>query len=178
MQIPTRDEIRYIVCQVVADPSEGPLDEALTRAIWMGEEPPNEWGGWPEEAVQAWSYGCELFTEMHRNPRVLPPPKQRRLTLGLSWSLVHALTTGPPGKWWVFSGVTWADFGRKMGTTARKAAYRMGTLGWRFTGSGMHVPSREVVEAPCKDCGTIWTPPEIHERLGPCCGPRPNGDRQ
>lgn len=168
MRVPTEEEIRFVVSQVVVE-EVLPLDVALTQAIWAGEEPPEIWGDWPPEAIEAWSMGCDLYSEMKHGLLLSKSWSRNCLTLEVSWSAVLALSPGGSTRWWDLSGVTWADFGRRLATTPRKAAYRMRSLGWRFVGRGMNVPDRRIVRAPCRNCGSIWTPYEFSDYRGPCC---------
>jgi len=166
MRHPTEDEIRYLVGQVVAG-ELCPLDSVLTKAIW-GDNPPATWGEWPKEAIEAWSFGCHLYLldkQSLRSTHIVP---RVTLTLDLSWRTILGLAPDPV-EWWSLPGVTWLEVGHRLGLLPRKAAYRMMNLGWRMKGSGMRVPDRRVVAAPCNSCGAVWTPREMERYRGPCC---------
>lgn len=162
----TREEIRFLVGQVIAGELR-PLDQILTKAIF-GDDAPDKWGDWPEEAVKAWSFGCDLYQKNRRllflRHDIVPIP----LTVDLSWQIILGLAPDPT-QWWFLPGVTWAHVGYRLGMTPRRASYRMTNLGWRMAGAGMGVPDRKVVAAPCEVCGAVWTPREIDARWGPCC---------
>lgn len=167
MNVPTKDEIRHLVGEVVAGRAQ-PLDEVITRAIWSGDRTPSTWGGWPPEAVEAWKFGCDTYKEMMAQEVVWEKNARNVLTLSVSWSVILGLAKDP-NRWWHLPGVTWGRIGERLGTPPRAAAYRMGSLGWRLEGSGMGVPNRRVVLAPCVQCGAIYAPPFIVDRHGVCC---------
>ena len=143
------------------------FDRILTRAIFP-KEAPQTWGEWPAEAVEVWSRGGDIFAAMSKECQIKGAGPGRDLTLKFSWDIVLEFSVNPD-EWWLLPGVTWAQVGDRMGLSPRRAAYRMMVLGWSMRGSGMGVPNRRVVTAPCEGCGRVWEPKEIVDRLGPLC---------
>ena len=166
MRCPTEEELRYLVGQVVAGECS-PLDKVLTAAIW-GDDAPVTWGEWPSEAIEVWNLGCRLYLQDYRSMRCTHLVPRFVLTVTLSWRTILGLAPDPD-EWWLLPGVTWMEVGDRLGLTPRRAAYRMGNLGWRMKGVGMGVPDRRVVAAPCKVCGAVWAPRELRDHWGPCC---------
>ena len=160
------DELKAIVGRVVSGRGK-PLDTVLTHAIF-GNDVPSTWGDWPKEAVAMWKEGCDLYATARHEYKLTFRNDGSVITLEHSWEVVLDLSVDLD-EWWCLSGVTWADVGEKFKLTPRRAAYRMSTLGWRMTGSGMSVPNRKVVVAPCVVCGTVCRAVDIWNRLGPEC---------
>lgn len=167
VNVPSEAEIRQIVSQVVTDRRK-PLDEVITRVIWDGDPAPLTWGGWNQEARDVWSLACKIFYEETKARRPWKKGSRNTLSLERSWEVILEFAPDP-FLWWVIPGVTWKRIGDRIRVSPRTAAYRMNTLGWKLVGSGMRVPSREVVLAPCVECGRVWRPPEISDRMGSCC---------
>ena len=166
IRLPSEEEIRYLVGEVVSG-GHLSIDTVITRAIF-GDHKPKTWGEWPKEAVDVWSFGCQYYHEIKTGRYVTRPPPPPQFSLEFSWDLVIGLARDP-SEWWSLPGVTWTEIGDRVGLTSRRVSYRMMLLGWRLRGSGMHVPERRVVAAPCVTCGAVWTPREIENRWGPCC---------
>lgn len=166
---PDETELRQIVRRVVEGES-GPLDDVVTEVIFNGHPKPEVWGEWPPEAIRVWSLACQLYYDLLQEEENESWMRGSRndLTLPSSWSAILTVTPDPK-RWWHIPGVTWARIGSVLGTSARLASYRMARLGWRLAGSGMHVPDRRIVEAPCVTCGQVWKPDEIRGKHGPCC---------
>jgi hypothetical protein len=167
MKVPTEDEIRHLVGRVVAGGTQ-PLDEVITRAIWQGSRIPETWGAWPKEAVNAWKFGCDTYKDLMAEEATWGKYARNVLTLRISWGVILDLAANPE-EWWRLPGVTWGRIGEWLDTPPRAAAYRMGALGWRLEGSGMGVPKRRVVLAPCVRCGEVHVPKLIKDQLGVCC---------
>jgi len=165
MRIPTEKELSLLVGEVVSGRSR-PFDKVITIAIF-GQDAPPTWGDWPKEAVAAWSLGCALYQDARKEQR-LDLPKRTIITLEVSWDIVLSFAESPEC-WWRLPGVTWAGIGERIGMSPRRVAYRVTGLGWRFTGSGMSVPNRRVVAAPCLCCGDVYHPREMEGWYGPDC---------
>jgi hypothetical protein len=165
---PNEQELKQIVIGVLKGES-GPLDDVITGVIF-GENKPEVWGQWPPEAIRTWSLACQLYYDLLQDEEETEWARGSRndLTLPTSWRAILAVCPDRK-KWWQLPGVTWAKIGERIGIPSRLASYRMERLGWRLAGSGMHVPDRRVIEAPCVNCGQVWTPNDIRGRHGPCC---------
>lgn len=167
---PDEAELTRIVRRVIAGGTP-PLDDVISKRLFNGHPRPAVWGEWPPEAVRTWSRACQLYYDLLQEQEQASWVRGSRndLTLIGSWEAVFDVA--PDRRhWWQIPGVTWAVLGEVLGTSARLASYRMTRLGWRLTGSGMNVPDRRIVEAPCVCCGQTWTPNDIREKHGPCCG--------
>jgi hypothetical protein len=168
----SREEIVVVVERVLARFGELTMDAEITAALYPSGAP-WRWADWSPDAGAIYMEAVELFCqrrkEVMRKPVLMQPadnrPSRRRhqITTDDGWRAVNESLREPPER-----RLTWPDLGRRLGVHPRAAEHLLkGRLGFRFTGI---YQTREIVRAPCLECGKLHPMEDINlSRHGPCC---------
>ena len=143
---------------------DGSLDNILGTALhgrFSSHDPV-----WPRESRAIWREAVRLYDLKVWGPEGRPESIDepgtatgpRRIEL-VEWTWKGIIELAPERhRWWWLGGVSWADFGRKMGVPPTAAQYRYSLVDWGFQGpSG----DRWIVQAPCPECTEVRSPYQI-----------------
>lgn len=148
----TTEEIESVVKDAIL---QGRIyDDAMNEALFGSlDKVPKWWGEWPNDAKKIWDAGADLYLELR--PARDNKKQLAEYTLIDVWKAMDKSAAMPAGD----TRLTWRNIAHQLGMGTRDTTRLCRLLGFVLKGSSHE---REIVEAPCIECGVAFLIDDLH----------------